>query len=984
VAGSVQLLLGGAFDDTWREVARPWLAGAARQALLADAPWVVLAPSRAWGHALKARLVADGLHIGGVFFWTPGELRDHLRRQQQRPPHIAVREHLHLLLASTADREEADAARAAAREPARLMRSLDQLTAAGLDARALDFPPAEQLARRFASALQDAHWTTVQEFDWSLARQPPAPALASLLLLGFDAAHWELWPLLSAAVRSARQATVVLTAPRSKAEHLDQAWIGTWEHAFGEAEPLATEERPAPFAVLAHRMENPEGDAGRREAPAIEVLIGRNVREQAEAIVAQCLAFLAQPDATRVGVLFPGPDPLCREVSAQLLRRGIPHFNAFGHVTPPPSLLLRWRAWTGLQRSYRLEPLRVLLQLDDAAAPPEKFQRAVDRAYGDVLVDDLPVLAARLHDLGRDDSLEAARFLSRYERLPDRGTLAELRDATRQAWLKLGWTDLLAELEPQLLPLAGLAERPLSSGAWLDWLDNVAPSAAPAREADAATPLAHLHLLSYPQAEGLPWSHLVLTDLNEGSWPPPFDPAGFLSDDRIAALNRDALEQGAQGEGHVTTKAGRALLLGASERREIFRRQFYNLVESATSGLAVTCALESEDASGRVSPASDFLSHLYFTANGAPLTEHRMEELQAVTARWLARVPPPTAIDPPQQPAGLPQVTAAYQARRARAPFGPYECAFPAAPPPRPARLTCKEWERAVRDPAGAWMALYLGVQPADEIRTADRWPITRGTWVHQWLARALCDSLGRFEPRARGADIAPRVRQAVQVTQRAIAHAFAVAGRAEPQWWRARLDHAEWMALQFARRLAALTDWPMAAAEWTLPRLAHYQGARGRLELRGRIDALLAQEAGEGLPALCWVADFKTGNEKALTEKNLSARLLDGYGVQICLYALALASSGAREVAVSLLTPETAVAPQANLDAIRARQPFWDELVRMQDSGIFGLRGQVRAEYGPALELPLATLPVEEELLEEKWALTHPDLAAKEDADEA
>ena len=47
-------------------------------------------------------------------------------------------------------------------------------------------------------------------------------------------------------------------------------------------------------------------------------------------------------------------------------------------------------------------------------------------------------------------------------------------------------------------------------------------------------------------------------------------------------------------------------------------------------------------------------------------------------------------------------------------------------------------------------------------------------------------------------------------------------------------------------------------------------------------------------------------------------------------------------------------------------------------------MRGAVRSEYGVSLELPLATLPVEPDTLEEKWALTHPGLCVAEEEDEA
>lgn len=985
MGGRIQLLLGGTFEDTWREVARPWFAAAAKTALSSTEPWVVLAPSRAWGHALKARLVAEGLDLGGVFFWTPGEMRDHLRHRLADAPALAVREHLHLLLAAVAERSDTAPGRNLAREPGRLLRSLDQLTAAGHDARALGFAPAEKLAGRFAAALRESGWTTVQAYDWQLAHHPPEGAVAALLVLGFDAAHWELWPLLHAAARASHACTVVLVPPRSKAELLDQAWIGTWEQAFDAAEPVPAAGAPSPFANLAHRMENPEGAA---KAPAgaagVEVLVGRNAREQAGAIVAQCLAFLHDPRATRIGVLFPGPGPLSREVSAQLLRYGIPHFDAFGHAAPPPSTALRLHAWVALQHTYRVEPLLRLLDLDADAARPERFEEMLDRAYGDVLVDDLPVVSARLRDLGRPDHLEAARFLARYPRLPAESTLGGMLDATRAAWSALGWTDLLAEVDAQALHVAPLKDRPLTLAAWMDWLSHVAPGAPQVRDADAANPLAVVHLLAYAQAEGLPWSHLVMADLNEGHWPPGADPAGFLSDDRIAELNAGALEQGRQGEGHVTARAGRSLILGSAERRDLDRRQFYNLVEAAGVGLALACALESESDSGRVVPPGSFLSHLYFTAFGEPLTEARMQDLRTATADWLARLPPPPRVEPPEQPSAIDQAAAAHRARRAAQAFGPYECAFAKAPPPHKASLSCKEWERAVGDPAGVWLSLYLGVSPAGDFSVTDRWPLTRGTWVHRWLAEALCPVSGRFEQRARGPDIAARVRRAAAATHRAIAHAFTSGGRAEPQWWRARVAHAEWMALQFARRLAELKDWPVAATEWTLPAPAHASASRGRLDLRGRIDVLFAREHGAPVPAACWVADFKTGNEKALSEKNLAARLLQGHGIQVCLYALAIEQAGAREVAVSLLTPDATVAPQAPLEAIRAPAAFWDGLVRMQEGGVFGMRGAVRAEFGVSLELPLATLPIEPDLLEEKWALTHPGLAEEEADDEA
>jgi hypothetical protein len=58
------------------------------------------------------------------------------------------------------------------------------------------------------------------------------------------------------------------------------------------------------------------------------------------------------------------------------------------------------------------------------------------------------------------------------------------------------------------------------------------------------------------------------------------------------------------------------------------------------------------------------------------------------------------------------------------------------------------------------------------------------------------------------------------------------------------------------------------------------------------------------------------------------------------------------------------------------AQKEFWRELNAMQETGVFGMHGRLPAEYGFAYHYPLATLGVDEELLKQKWALTHPALA--------
>jgi hypothetical protein len=58
----------------------------------------------------------------------------------------------------------------------------------------------------------------------------------------------------------------------------------------------------------------------------------------------------------------------------------------------------------------------------------------------------------------------------------------------------------------------------------------------------------------------------------------------------------------------------------------------------------------------------------------------------------------------------------------------------------------------------------------------------------------------------------------------------------------------------------------------------------------------------------------------------------------------------------------------------------FWNELHRMQETGVFGLRGAIRNEFGFHSDYPLAILPIDKEFLDEKWVLTHPAFADDED----
>jgi hypothetical protein len=54
--------------------------------------------------------------------------------------------------------------------------------------------------------------------------------------------------------------------------------------------------------------------------------------------------------------------------------------------------------------------------------------------------------------------------------------------------------------------------------------------------------------------------------------------------------------------------------------------------------------------------------------------------------------------------------------------------------------------------------------------------------------------------------------------------------------------------------------------------------------------------------------------------------------------------------------------------------------LLRMQETGTFGMLGALRSEFGFSQDYPLATLSIEPDILVEKWLKTNPEMTPAEE----
>jgi PD-(D/E)XK nuclease superfamily len=990
---SVSLHLAASFDAAWENVLLPWFETASAGAYKEAAPVAVVTPFRSHAQLLRSKLVARGISLLGVRFLVPAQLREILLRGSRL--NIPLREHLRLLLAIAAEdiarnigREQAGylIARSVTRDPDYFLRLFDELGQAGWSLVEVDQPVLKEIVTRFDEICRDCGFTFIHEADrFALVNaEKEPPRFSRLLVTGFDGAHWPLWPLLHAAVKSSPQATVVFSDPRDEARDLDETWVGTWEEVFGEAvslgESRSDEERTA---------------RGGNQLSEVHFLVGRNNTEQARAIVALTTKYLCETNCERIGILFPHKGALPRLVAKFLGSARIAYNDRIAHIGPSVFDDDAWRAWLELQRNPRLKFLFNFLR---AVADTKIFgetsvyeiEEKLRDAYGSVLIDDIEIL--RGFCARSEGKAETAHGLEKIHFLPEAATFAEFLHQTKTIFGQFGWKQHWSEVERLSRIWAERVPQRFSTANYVRWLHDILSAPSLSRDPSGAHPYGRVHLLSYSEAEDQSWSHLIFAGLNEEAWPAldeEFVAEGQIDqfNKRNRILNRRAVKRGRHGEGQWSMVEGKTFLLGPSERRQIRRRQLCNLMESATAGIGVTANLYSENSPSRIANPTDFFSSLYFAKRGRSVSQQTLEALAQQTRTWLGDWSPVDAQKTDSISVG--RTCYAYDMRRQLRAFGEYEFALRAAPE-RPVALGVTQWESAVKWPAIVWMHQFLGVDPDNE--NSDAWATATGLWVHRWLADSVRHTSGdAFVELCEVDEIRTRLIEHARQFQNEVRDLCVACGRPLPDWWVSGWSNALYIADRLAAKLSGLAgDWTHMASEWPLDSPTNIPvGENELLRVRGRIDLILARGTRNrsrlGFDDL-WLIDYKTGRQRGLNlherrSKQASAErfrklLSRGRGVQLALYAFATHALGASNVQLALLGLADELEPQFHLADALAQKGFWQELHRMQETGVFGMLGPVHTDYGFAHDYPLATLAIDEELLKQKWAMTHSSLA--------
>ncbi len=1011
-SAKVSLHHGSSFPAAWENVILPWFKGIANA-------WqdrhgaIVVVPHRSYAHFLRARLLDVDVPLLGVHFVAPAQLREMLFHGTET--RIPLREHLRLLLAVAAeqciargDEKQIAIAKSVARAPDHLLRAIDQVGAAGEKFDQIGPPTLREINAQFQQLVAKCGFELVHDADRAAVERSGknSPRFNDALVIGLNAAHWPLWPLLRAAVNASTRATVLLADPRDEARDLDEAWAGTWEETFGAAQPISALDKswPAPFSELARLPETALKTGQADFAANIHFLVGSETTQQSEAIVALTAKFLCEKNADRIGLLFSRRNALPRLVATLLEKLKIAHRDHIAHLQPGALNDPAWCAWLELQQSPRLRPLLKFLRSGGVSSNLLKslaireVEETLQRAYCDVLIDDINVLR-EFCSRQSEDKLWArvAQAVAAIQFLPEQASLPDFLGATQKIFEQFSWAQRWSEVERLSLGWSSGLNVLFSRNTFLRWLAEITASSAFHRDTHGDHPYSRVHLLTYEEAEGQQWSHLIFAGLNEGEWPQAGDDSGFISEEeidalnrRIRILNRRSLKQGRHGEGQWTIEEGKTIYLGATERRQIAMRQFLNLIESTEQKIAVTANLLHQSTPERTWNPSEFFSRLYFMAREKPPSQAVMRELEGETRAWLKDATLGSA-EKIVDPLAIAQTRIAYDARRRRSVSTEYEFAL-GKPPDRPISLRVTDWERALKSPGLAWMKIFLGVEANDE--DGDAWSRSTGQWVHRWLAQSAGSSNeNHFVELPDESAIRSQLLANAQQFREEIRRLCDACGRVLPDWWSSGWSNAFYIADSLAANLTALNDWSHLATEWRLdsPQVITLDAGK-ELRVRGRIDLILGRGERSTSPLAypdLWVIDYKTGRQRSFNlrefkkgespDEKFRKKLASGEAVQLGLYALAARQLGASAVKLTLLTRSSELMPQFRLEDVLAQLDFWSELHRMQESGVFGMLGLVRSKYSVSAAYPLATLAVDPELVKEKWATTHPAFTAVE-----
>lgn len=942
-------------DAAWTEIVRPWLQAGAGKLQRG----YVIVPTRGQAQAWKQRCLRENVALLGVEFLTPGLARQKwIGLTGEKRPAMG-RELLLLGLRTLIARRLAaltpdDAAwgfwQSLQSDPERALDDFDELLKAGFTAADFPLAPLRGIFVELTAWIETSGYSLAAQVAERAGLAPveaDAPRIGGrVLVAGLGAELWGEFFNVAAFVRRCDEVTAVLPEPVfAGAAGLDEKWITLWSALLGvEPQPIDAPEAEPGCRAVGQLWGREDGSAEQAR-----VLVGRTRGDELR-LVADAIATRLQAGAENIGVVFPQADPAHLELARLLAERGIEFVDLLETAGPPPVDAQAQRALLAFyERGARIEELLALWPLLRATGAVTlalaDARRAVEGSFDlrqtHAVAAQQADWAAKAPELARvagvllpawPAELSLAEALRRFRAVCDALELEE----------PMGWgaLDALAERRPESLPVAVV----------LSALSSFLPTQHPVKSAPGRGVFARVTLGTRRRMEGVAWSHLMLVESNAGVWPARREPSCWLTDEQRAGLN----ERGRFSLGLMTS----------DERAALDRAGYQMLMRDTRHEVIFTAALFAEQEPELKLAPNAWVERVLW-AQGRVTAETGLEAAFDELARELKRETPTAA------------EIAAWQARWAarrdeRQVFDEYFFAGDAARI-TPEKLSAKQIERAVQDPAELWFEAVLRTKrvPWEPLARTRRKAL--GQQAHALLAAAL-------QPTevANGFGEMPPLAEAGERLQRALM-AWRAQWPADRYWdsFHAELGHVCAVLLQ---NVYALDAGRYVATELWLPANATLRLGARAMPVVGRMD-LVRLDRPQWQGAQVDIIDFKTGGDLALTAERMAR---SGAGLQLGVYLAAARSLGAASGRVWMLRPEPGAVTMIGFEALEEGLKKLDWLGEALERGVYGALTKDRSDYAPpGYVWPLACTPVRHAVLKAKFARTFGEPETAEVADE-
>jgi hypothetical protein len=929
-------------DGDWRGIVRPWLeSGRGRLARS-----IVVAPTRGQTQALKQRCLEEEVALLGVEFLTPSLAR------KKRGAAASLGRSLELLILRTRIAERLGPM--GPDDPARgLWRSLESdlesalddfesLIRAGFTAEQFPRPELRQVFGEMAAWIGARGYALAPVRDKAESEDPPegAPRVADrLLVMAGGAEGWgEFFGLVALAWRCDTVRVAVAEPDFAGRSAADEEWVGAWEKALGvEAGPIDAEDPQETCSAVAELWSGAGGSADRAGA-----MVGVS-RSDEMGLVAAAVERLLAEGSESVAVVFPGAGSAHARLVGLLEERHVAYADLIGTAgTPPVDVRIQRALADFYERGGRFEELLALWPLlasqNLVSLSPGQARDGCQRLFDEAQSHGVAPHVERLAASDKDDWREIGRVARLL--MPPWPAMLAAGDAVGRfeaASARLSVTENPAGWSV-LREFAAKSAEPMPAAALLEAIRSFLPEKAPAATAPGRSVFARVTLTTCRRAAGVAWSDTIFTEANAGIWPVPREPSAWLGDEERGSLEKSA--------GRVS------LGLPPSDARAALERRLYCAIARDTRRRVLFSAalFSEEEPEVRLGPNA-WLERVMWAKGLLPEAEGGKDAFEAMAGGDRGKRAAGTV--------GIPGDWLGVWERRRRAsePFDEFFLGDPGGA--RPARLSAKQVERGVVDPATLWFDAVL------RIRRVEWRPFARarrkavGETVHRVLAAALSGipiegAFSEFPAR--------------ETAEAALAVELAGLRSRWPsdRYWDSFHMDVSRASRELLARVYQLPPAPFCAIEARLPDGATIPvGAGRRAAVGGRMDLVLSDRPSWG-GARVEIVDFKTGGDAGLSASRMAS---GGASLQLGVYLEAARSLGATGN-VWMLKPEDppSVMATAELEAACAKlSVIGDHL----ETGVYGARTADRTEFTHGFEWPLACAPIAAAILDAKFAAT-------------